>query len=137
MNKLIIFLWILSGFVCISFWVSSAEGKHGWARKFTGWRTKIYKNYELTRYHFWVCFLIFISQPLIIYGFNSQLLGIIISAWFLGWVIEDFLWFVVNPEFKFKDWNSKKVKWYPWLKFGKIERQLQIYRKFLGDCCHK
>jgi len=36
-------------------------------------------------------------------------------------VIEDFLWFVINPKWPFADFNSQKVTWYPWFKIGKFE----------------
>jgi hypothetical protein len=48
--------------------------------------------------------------------------GILVSAYFTGTILEDFLFFVVNPKINFrKDFNSKFVYYYPWLKIGKFE----------------
>ena len=54
-------------------------------------------------------------------GFSWRLFGILLSAYSSGLILEDFFWFVVNPKFSLRDFNSKKVKWYPWIRIGKVE----------------
>jgi len=61
------------------------------------------------------------ALPLIIYGFDKEVLGILISAFILGFTLEDFVYFIVNPYFGLKKFNSKIARWYPWIKIGKIE----------------
>ena len=77
----------------------------------------------MPRYHFWIIVmqLFFLSLPLIIYGWNLKLFGILVSAYFSGIVIEDFIWFIVNPVVKLSEFNSKFANYYPWLKIGKFE----------------
>ncbi len=59
--------------------------------------------------------------PIIIYGFDKKIFGILVSAFSLGFTLEDFVYFIVNPYFGLKKFNSKIAKWYPWIKIGKIE----------------
>jgi hypothetical protein len=63
----------------------------------------------------------FLALPLVIYGFNLKLFGVLLTGYFFGAILEDFLWFVVNPAFPFKNFNSKKVKWHKWVKIFNIE----------------
>jgi len=64
---------------------------------------------------------VLISLPLVVSGFSLRLAGILLSALFLGCLVEDFLYFIVNPYFGLKKFNSKNVKWHFWLKLGKFE----------------
>lgn len=59
-----------------------------------------------------------VSLPLIIYGWNIKLFGILISAYFSGMVLEDFVYFLVNPAIKFSYWNPEFVNFFSWLKIG-------------------
>jgi hypothetical protein len=124
MHTLLIFVWIWAAMVATSFWEAYVEGKHPWAEGKLGWKIKSGKYIVLTAYHFflfWITFPLLLTLNFVIYGFNLQLLGIIISAYSTGLILEDFFWFIVNPTFHVKNWNSEHVKWYPWLKIGKLE----------------
>ena len=106
------------------FWEAYVEGKHAWAEGKFGWKIRIKKYVWLTAYHFWlfmVMWPLLITLPLVIFGFDLRIFGILLSAYFSGLIVEDFTWFVVNPVFNFNRFNSKYVKWYPWLKIGKFE----------------
>ncbi len=119
MNTFLIFLWVYAAFIATSFWEAYVEGRHAWDEGKLGWKLKFRGKVLFTAYHFWlfiVMYPLLLSLPLIIYGFNLRLFGILLSAYFTGCQIEDFFWFVVNPVFKLKDWNPKKVTWYPWIK---------------------
>jgi hypothetical protein len=107
----------------MSFWEAYIEGKHPWAGNQVGWKKQISKRISITAYHFWidVMFFFFLTLPLVIYGWDLKLLGIIISASFIGFIIEDFCWFIINPYYSLKKFNKKDVYWYPWFKFGKIQ----------------
>ena len=136
MQTLFIFLVIWLAMIAHSFWESSVEGKNAWGKNKYGWTLKLAKNLSLTRYHFWLFVvympLIFILLPLVVAGFSIKLFGILLSAYFSGMVIEDFFWFVVNTEIKFKDsWNPKFASYYPWIGFGNYKVPL-FY--FLGFC---
>ena len=125
-SESLILIYILLIFVSIAFWEAYIEGKNGWASKSVGWRMK--KNLifikGITAYHFWAWMIMipmFLALPLIIYGFDLKLFGVLATGYFWGAILEDFLWFVVNPAFHFKNFNSKHVKWHRWVKLGIIE----------------
>lgn len=109
-------------FVAISFWEAYIERDKGWAKNAGGWRINL-KIRELTAYHFWawlVMIPMFLMLPLFIFGWNKSVFWLLISAYFLGTVLEDFLWFIVNPDFPFKNFNPKNVPWHKWIKIGKF-----------------
>lgn len=126
MQTLNIFLIIWLAMIAHSFWEASVEGRNAWDKNKYGWKWQITKNLSLTRYHFWLFFiylpLLIVVLPLVIAGYSTKLLGILLSAYFSGMVIEDFFWFVVNTEVKFKEaWNPKFASYYPWLVIGKFK----------------
>ncbi|MBI2148215.1 hypothetical protein HYU23_00900 [Candidatus Woesearchaeota archaeon] len=125
MQTMLIFSIIWAAMIAHSFWEASVEGRNAWDKNKYGWKIRFAKNLSLTRYHFWLFFiylpLIIIILPLAIAGFSLKLLGILLSAYFSGMVIEDFFWFVVNTEIKFKEaWNPKFANYYPWIVIGKF-----------------
>ena len=60
------------------------------------------------------------SLPLLI-NYSNKLLGILISAFSIGFMIEDFMYFIVNPYFGIKKFNKKQANWYPWIGIGKFQ----------------
>ena len=113
--------------VANGFWEAYVEGKRAWDEGKLGWKIKTKKRVWLTAYHFWLFFVMWpllLTLPFIIFGFDLKLLGILLSAFFSGLIIEDLTWFIVNPVFKLKHFNSNYVEWYPWLKIGKFEMPL-------------
>ena len=125
METLYIFGVIWLAMIAHSFWEASVEGTNAWGKNKYGWNWQIAKNISLTRYHFWLFVIylpmIIILLPMVVAGFSLKLFGILLSAYLSGTVIEDFFWFVVNTEIKFKDsWNPKFASYYPWLVIGKF-----------------
>lgn len=123
MNTIIIFLWIMAGFISWSFWEAYIEGKNPWGKKQCGWKFKLTKNFTLTAYHFWlnVMFIFFLSLPVVIYGWDWEIAGIITSAALIGFIVQDFLWYAINPHYSFKKFNPKDAGWYPWVNLGIIK----------------
>ncbi len=124
MNIPLIFIWVYLAMIAMSFWESEVEGRKAWDRGKMGWKIKI-GRYCLPAYHFfvfWVMWPLLLTLPLIIYGWDLKLLGILMSAYFSGIVLEDFMWFVVNPAIRFRDsFNPKFANYYPWLKIAGLE----------------
>lgn len=92
------------------------EGRNGWAKRSYGWRLKIFKR-NLTAYHFWIWLVLlpmFLMLPLIVFGFNSRIFWLLASSYFLGALINDLVWYIVNPKVTLKDLNPKFAKWYNW-----------------------
>jgi hypothetical protein len=121
MNVLLIFCVIYAAMIAMSFWEACVEGRNPWARRKLGWKIKLGKHFVLPAYHFYVfCVMwpLLLLLPLVIYGWNAKLFGILVSAYFSGMVIEDFSWFVVNPKVKLKEFWTHFSDYYPWLKIG-------------------
>ena len=123
MNILLIFVVVIWAFICMAFWEAYIEGRNPWAKASAGWRLTFHKNRLITAYHFWLWIFIFslFSLPLIISGWDLKLFGVLFSAMSLGLVVEDFMWYVINPFYTIrKHWNPESAYWYPWLKIGKF-----------------
>lgn len=104
--------------IATSFWESYSEGRNAWAKGKVGWKFKI-GDYLFHGYHFyvfWIMFPVLLTLPLIIYGWDTKLFGILVSAYFSGMVIEDFGWYVVNPKVKIREFWTKFSDYYPWIK---------------------
>lgn len=124
MDTALIFIWIYLAMIAIAFWESYVEGRNPWNKRKLGWKIQLTKKYCLPAYHiylFGVMLPLLLTLPLVIYGWNLKLAGILISAYFTGLIIEDFTWFVVNPAVKLSEFNSKFANFYPWIKIGKFE----------------
>lgn len=120
---LLIFLWVIGGFAAMAFWEAYIEGKDPWAGRQVGWAWHITPAFTITAYHFWVWVMLalFLSLPLIVSGWDAHLFGVLLSAAAVGMIVEDFLWFVINPKYPFRNFNAENVHWYPWLKIGRMQ----------------
>lgn len=119
MNTILIFIWIYAAIIATSFWEAYVEGRNSWDKNKLGWKIKIGQHTILTAYHFcafWLMWPLLLTLPFIIYGWNTRLFGIILSAYFSGMVLEDFVWYIANPAVKFKEFWTDFSDYYPWLK---------------------
>jgi hypothetical protein len=122
MNTLLIFAWAILMFIVMAFLERTIEGPNVWGKKTYGWKYKLNKRFSITEYHFWFwIFLILIFAFPLIINYSTRLLGILISAFMVGFIIEGFAYFIVNPHFSLKKFNKKNVYWYPWIKIKKIQ----------------
>ncbi|MFH1325458.1 MAG: hypothetical protein ABIH49_01655 [archaeon] len=122
MNVILIFVCVWIAFIAMAFWESSVEGRNAWDKKKYGWKIKMGKYTFMTRYPFfavWVMIPVLLSLPLVIYGWDIKLFGVLISAFFSGIIIEDFFWYVVNPVVKLREFWTNFSDYYPWIKLGK------------------
>ena len=119
--KIFALTWL--AMIAIGFWESRVEGKNAWGKGKLDWKWKYGKRVIFTAYHFWLFIIMipaFLAIPLLL-NYSKELLGILLSAYFSGLIVEDFTWFVVNPVFPLRKFNSKDAKWHFWLKIGKFE----------------
>ncbi len=119
MNIFLIFVWIALAMVAMSFWEAYAEGRHSWNKNKLGWKIKLRGNFVLSAYHFYlfgVMLPLLLTLPFVIYGWDTRLFGVIVSAYFLGTIIEDFGWYVVNPVVELKEFWTSFSDYYPWLR---------------------
>ena len=121
MRALPIFLTIYAAFIAMSFWEAYVEGRNPWNKRKLGWKIK-FKKYTFPGYHFYLFVvmlpLLIIGLPLSIVGWNKELFGILLSAFASGIVLEDFMWFVVNPKVKLKEFWTDFSDYYPWIKIN-------------------
>ncbi len=104
------------------------EGKDGWAAKLPTWRLRnkftkiIYGKAPLTGYHFWLITTIlwFLHGVFVLtLSWDLTLELHILSAFCFIWLVEDFLWFVLNPHYGLKKFTQKDITWHhEW--FGSI-----------------
>lgn len=102
------------------------EGKNGWAANLPTWRPDSSKWYsklygrincgkELTGYHVFIVllFLIFFHFPFVAAAKWSLSLELsTLSFLFLTFIIEDFLWFVINPNFGLSRFKPEFIRWH-------------------------
>ena len=116
MNEILITLYVIIIFIALAFAEGYQEGRYGWAARSYGWRMKFFKRI-LTAYHFWMWVILIplaIMLPLFIYDFNIKIFGALLVGYFLGSVVNDFAWYIVNPKVTLKDFNPKFANWYNW-----------------------
>lgn len=104
------------------------EGPHGWAEKLPTWRVEkhllldlFYGGRPLTGYHVWAFSFVFFAFHLPFYWnapwtWRNELR--VIGAYDIFWVVEDFLWFVLNPHFGWRRFGRKEVWWHKRWLFG-------------------
>lgn len=122
MNEYLVLVVELMAFSALSLAEAEIEGKYGGGGK----NAKIFKigPFRVRRYHFFMNFVVtplFVLLALTVGGFDLKLLGVLVSGAFIGGLFQDFLWFVVNPNYGIKKFNSKDAYWLVWWKFGKFE----------------
>jgi len=124
MKTILIFAIVLGASIANSFWEAYVEGDNPWGKRKLGWKIQLTKRYCYPAYHFFlfcVMWPLLLSLPLVIGGWDSKLFGILVSAYMIGLIVEDFVWFVVNPAVKLSQFNPEYATYYPWFKFGKFQ----------------
>jgi len=117
--KLIFFVEVLA-FISISFWAAAMEGPTG---GLFGKRGIDVFGVKLSA-DFWIfCVMapLFLLLPLLVGGFESKLFGTLAAGAFIGGMLEDFFWFVVNPYYGVAKFNSTYATWLSWIKIGAFE----------------
>ena len=98
------------------------EGPHGWAAKLPTWKIEnrwtrlFFSEKPLTGYHLYLI-LFMLSVVHIPYGLGLVSLNLavemrILSFFILFSIIEDFLWFVLNPAYGLKKFKQEHVWWH-------------------------
>jgi len=116
-----IFMWIWAAMVALSFVEGYVEGRNPWHHRKLGWQIKLPGGYVYPAYHFYLFVImlpLLITLPLIIFGWDWTLFGILLSAYATGLVIEDFFYFIVNPAVQFREFFTDFTDYYPWVKIG-------------------
>ncbi len=98
------------------------EGQHGWAEKLPTWRVEhhflldwFFGGRSLTGYHTWTfIFVLFLFHlPFFWTGTWSLINELhVFGGYLLFWVLEDMLWFVLNPHYGWKKFTKENVPWH-------------------------
>ena len=98
------------------------EGEGGWAANLPTWRIEQHPLLDifmggraLTGYHLWMFAFIGLvfHFPLFLTGrWTLQLEASIMASIMLFWIVEDYLWFVVNPAFGWRRFKQEHVSWH-------------------------
>jgi hypothetical protein len=104
----------------LALWEIQIEGKDGWAAKTPGWRiekgwlVRITGGRPITGYHFYmIIFIISLVHLPLFFTSWSWRLECLLIGFYLGMVlVEDFLWFVLNPYYGIKTFRKGKIWWH-------------------------
>ena len=98
------------------------EGVHGWAAKLPTWRiekhlllTVFFGGRPLTGYHLWaILFMgaVFHLPLAILHTFSIKAEARVLGSLILFWMIEDFLWFVLNPAYGIRRFKNEHIGWH-------------------------
>ena len=122
MHPLLFFLYLFWISFCFAKVEIAVEGKHGWAADLPTWRLPktnwasllFFEGKPITGYHTWVETFI-LSMLHIVYVFEAptwELEVQILAFFFFFSVLEDFLWFLLNPAFGLKNFRKEKIWWH-------------------------
>ncbi len=121
-HLLLLLVWIL----LLSFLFAQVEiqieGPRGWAAGLPTWRIEkhwlldlFWGGRPLTGYHAWIfsfMFLVFLFPLVLSGGFSLKRAARCLGSLMLFWIIEDFLWFALNPAFGLARFSPMTVPWH-------------------------
>jgi hypothetical protein len=98
------------------------EGPVGWAAGLPTWRIEHHRLLDIfwggrpmTGYHAWVfsfMFLVFHLGMFINHTWSPRTETRTIASLMLFWIVEDFLWFLLNPAFGIANFTPDKIPWH-------------------------
>jgi len=102
------------------------EGTDGWASKLPTWRIErhwlldlFFGGRPMTGYHAWMLTfmgLMFHFPALATWSWSWHLEARMVGAMVAFWILEDFLWFVINPAWGWRRFNAGSIPWHKrWL----------------------
>lgn len=115
------FVGLVAAAACFALVEIQIEGAGGWAANLPTWRLKspwwsrLFPGRPLTGYHLWILVFIVVVAHLP-FGFGlpwtwpSELRAISFILFF--WVLEDFLWFALNPHFGIRKFRKGCIPWH-------------------------
>jgi hypothetical protein len=106
--------------VVLALWEIQIEGKDGWAANSPGWRIekgwpmRLTGGLPLTGYHVFMAAFIFaiIHLPLFFTVWSWRLECLLLGFAVGMLLLEDFLWFVLNPFYGLKTFRKGKIWWH-------------------------
>ena len=104
----------------LAMWEIQIEGKDGWAANLPGWRiekgwaTKLMGGRPLTGYHIYMTLFMIaaVHLPLFFVSWSWRLESLLIGFYLGMLLLEDFLWFVLNPHYGIKKFRRGTIWWH-------------------------
>lgn len=102
------------------------EGSDGWAANLPTWRIEkhwlldvFFGGRPLTGYHAWVLpfiLLVFHLPCVVLWAWSWPIEARIAASFMVFWIVEDLLWFLLNPAWGWRRFNRAEVRWHKhWL----------------------
>ena len=121
MAEILYFGALLALAACFALIEIQVEGAAGWAANLPTWRIKnrlyerLFPGRPLTGYHIWTLVFIALVAHLpfafrLPWTWYGEFRAIAFILFF--WVIEDFLWFVLNPHFGLRRFKPRHIAWH-------------------------
>ncbi len=118
---LLFFLGVLAAAATFALVEIHAEGSAGWAANLPTWRLRsawlgwLFPGRPLTGYHLWMMlFTIVVAHLPFTFGLRwswpHELRSLAFMLFF--WVIEDFLWFALNPHYGLRRFRPQFIPWH-------------------------
>ncbi len=122
MHHLIVFGYLVATALAFAMVEINIEGPDGWAASLPTWRIQnkwtrwFYGNRPLTGYHVWIQLFVLLMAhlPFALLGLpwtgmlELRVMGFVI----LFYIVEDFLWFVLNPAYGLKRFRREHIWWH-------------------------
>lgn len=126
MSELIQLMSTLGFLVVLAFFFAKVEihieGDAGWAANLPTWRVEehwllniFWGGRAMTGYHAWMMsfIVLFFHLPVFLtWQWSWQLEARIMASLMVFWIVEDFLWFILNPAFGWKRFQPIHVPWH-------------------------
>lgn len=111
---------------CTALMEIQIEGGNGWAGCLPSWRfapawmRNFLNGKDLTGYHLYLNLhmLALFHFPIFFVEWSAFLELTILSLYFACMIVEDFLWFILNPHFGWSSFGRGKISWYTRWFFG-------------------
>ena len=121
-NTILLLFWILILAFCFAKVEINVEGDKGWAGGLPTWRIEkhwlldvFWGGRPLTGYHVWVfSFIILLFHTAFFFGcgWSMKLEAKIIASLMIFGIVEDFLWFILNPYYGLRKFSKKDIPWH-------------------------
>ncbi len=121
MQDTLYFFGLIAAAACFALIEIQVEGPAGWARNLPTWRietrwlSRMFPGRPLTGYHLWaLMFMVVVAHLGFAFGLPWTWRGELraIAFLLLFWVVEDFLWFALNPHYGLRRFRPRYIEWH-------------------------
>jgi hypothetical protein len=121
-HHLLFTLFLAGGATAFALLEIQIEGDAGWAANLPTWRVEnrwtrlLLGGRPLTGYHAWAQLFVLIAVHLpfglALTPWTARAEARVVAFLILFWILEDFLWFVLNPSYRLRGFRKSGVHWH-------------------------